>query len=245
MDTLDAALIRKRLPEELKGITITVFDIIDSTNRYAKELNSNNPQLVIADTQTAGRGRLGKSFYSPDGTGIYMTIAVDTPSSPDYITIATAVSVVTVLDRLGCKDIGIKWVNDIFYDRKKVCGILCENTGSKIIIGIGINLTTRLFPEDIAGIAGALNLQVDRNTVIADITAEVFKTLAMSPDKIISAYKEYLFILGQRIVYTKDGITRDGIATDVNEKGNLIVKTDIGEDVLISGEISLGSSNFI
>ncbi|MEE0944205.1 MAG: biotin--[acetyl-CoA-carboxylase] ligase [Clostridia bacterium] len=245
MDTLDESLIRKHLPEELKCIGITVFDTIDSTNRYAKELDANNPQLVIADTQTAGRGRLGKSFYSPDGTGIYMSIAVNTPSSPDCITIATAVSIATVFRRHGCRDIGIKWVNDIFYERRKVCGILCENTGNKIIIGVGINLTTKLFPKDIAEIAGALNLETDRNTVIADITAEVFKTLAMSPAEIISEYKKYLFILGQSIVYTKDGITKKGIATDVNEKGNLIVKTDKGEDILISGEISLGSSNFI
>lgn len=245
MSALDEHLIRSNLPENLRDMRIIILDATESTNTYAKALDTKKPVLVTANSQTGGRGRLGKSFYSPKDSGIYMTIAFDADSSTDYVTVATAVAVAKVFDRLGSKGIGIKWVNDIFFNKRKVCGILCERAGNKIIIGIGANLTTALFPEDIAQIAGALNLETDRNTVIAHITAEVFNTLSMCDEVIISEYKKYLFILGQKINYTKDGIAKEGIATDINEKGNLIVKTESGIDILISGEISLDSRNFI
>lgn len=245
MSVLDEQLIRSNLPEGLRDMRIIVLDTTVSTNTYAKALDASKPVLITAASQTGGRGRLGKSFYSPKDSGIYMTVAYDSYSSAEYVTVATAVAVATVFDRLGAKGIGIKWVNDIFFNKRKVCGILCEGAGNKIIIGIGANLTTSIFPKDIAEIAGSLNLETDRNTIIAHITAEVLTTLSMSAEEIITEYKKYLFILGQKIIYTKDGIVKEGIATDVNEKGNLIVKSEAEEDVLVSGEISLDSKNFI
>ncbi len=245
MNTLDEHLIRCHLPENLRDIKITVLDTTESTNSYAKVLDITIPQLITADTQTGGRGRLGKSFYSPKGSGIYMTIALKTTADAEYITVATAVAVSRVITHLGAKNVGIKWVNDIFSNGRKVCGILCERTNDKVIIGVGVNLTTKEFPEDIADIAGALNIKEDRNTVIAQITSEIFNVMALSPRKIIAEYKNYLFILGKRVKYIKNGVVHTAVAEDVNEYGNLIVTSDGKTDILSSGEISLDSSNFV
>lgn len=245
MNTLDEHLIRCRLPENLRDIKITVLDTVDSTNNYAKAHDITSPQLITANRQTSGRGRLGKSFYSPEGSGIYMTLAIKAPASPEYITIATAVAVARVIKHLGAENIGIKWVNDIFSNGRKVCGILCERTNDKVIIGVGINLTTQEFPEEIADIAGALNIKADRNTVIAKITSEIFNVMALSPLEIIAEYKNYLFILGKKVKYKKNGVVHTAVAEDVNEYGNLIVTSDGKKDILSSGEISLDSSNFV
>lgn len=244
MNLLDDALIRAALPAELSGIGITVFDSIDSTNSYAKTLKADGAHLVAADTQTGGRGRVGKSFYSPKGTGIYMSLSIKTPSSAEYITVAAAVATVRVLSRLGANSVGIKWVNDIFLNGRKICGILCERTAENVIIGIGINLTTADFPDDIADVAGALGIGCDRNRLIAEITAELFSVTAMKPELIIDEYKQNLFILGREIEYVKDGISHTAVAVDINRTGNLVVESDGKIEILSSGEISLKSKNF-
>lgn len=244
MNFLDGNLIREALPPELRSIGITVFDSIDSTNSYAKRLKTTDAQLIAADTQTGGRGRVGKSFYSPKGTGIYMSLLIKTPSSAEYVTVAAAVAAVRVLHRLGAENIGIKWVNDIFSGGRKVCGILCERTAENVIIGIGINLLTANFPEDIADVAGAVGISCDRNRFIAELTAELFSVIAMNSDLVVEEYKQNLFILGREIEYTKDGKVHTAVAVGINQKGNLVVESDGKTKILSSGEISLKSKNF-
>ncbi len=244
MDNLNEQAIRLHLPTQLKDIGITVFDSIDSTNSYAKRTVTSAPALIVANSQTLGRGRLGKSFYSPAGSGIYMTLVIADPASPEYVTIAAAVAAARVIGRLSGKNVGIKWVNDIFAYGKKVSGILCEKTEDKVIIGIGINLTTAVFPDEISDIAGSLSVSCDRNAVVAELVAELMTVIKMPPEDITAEYKSHLFILGQSIRYTKDGEEKTAVAKDINEYGNLIVEQDGVTDVLSSGEITLKSKNF-
>lgn len=175
-----------------------VFDTIDSTNNFAddhaEEIISDKPLLVIANKQTRGRGRMGREFFSPAGTGIYMTIGIKPKFAIDkalFVTIATAVAVSKAIEEIAPVKTKIKWVNDIFIGNKKVCGILTEaganlETGriDKILIGIGINCFTHSsLPDDIKNTAGAISKT--RNSfsrsrlaaLVYDNTMEILKEL--------------------------------------------------------------------
>ena len=141
---------------------INYYEITDSTNQRAKEYIKTHEfdrMLFVANEQTAGRGRLGKSFFSPKDTGIYMSFAFksDRPLCDIvHITTASAVAVARAIEEHTTYRTAIKWVNDIYINDKKVCGILCESTGGYIIIGVGVNVTTSDFPDDISDVADSL-----------------------------------------------------------------------------------------
>ena len=151
--------------KDLKTIDYSTKDSLhikstDSTNNVARRLCEaavDDFSVIIADKQTAGRGRSGKSFYSATG-GIYMSVIVSEREDVPY-TVCAASAVCKAIRSLGI-DAKIKWVNDIFVNGKKVCGILCEKVatshGSKIIIGIGINHSVKSFPAEIQDIAASL-----------------------------------------------------------------------------------------
>lgn len=223
-------------------INTLFFDSLDSTNTYAKN-NADSlplPSLIIADEQTAGRGRRGNSFFSPKDTGLYMTLVFESPESCDLLTPKAAVAVCRILEKYNIEP-KIKWVNDIFVNSKKVCGILAERflvNGKPIVAtGIGINLTTSDFPNELPS-AGSINLVCDKKALAKEIAEELFSDI--SDKKIISAYKERLFILGKEIVYQQNGINHSAVAVDINESCNLIVKHSDGSfETLFSGEISI------
>ena len=269
MDKLDRSEIAAILPDELKDLDIEVFEEIDSTNTYVKRkileaascvdapggakachaLGATG--LVVANRQTLGRGRSGHSFYSPENTGIYMSYYY-TPESglanAELITTRTAIAVVRALESLYHERFGIKWVNDIYYNDHKIAGILTEavttgiNQGT-VVVGIGINVTTTDFPDEIAGRAGSLPLKGDisRNTIIGNITRELTKMSRLSLDD-RSYYDEYdsrLMLKGDRVSYLEKGETKYGTVVGVNKDFALILKDDAGQEVLIdSGEVS-------
>lgn len=166
---MDKNLLEKTLKELKITCKVYSFEELESTNLTAKEMARNGENeftLVISDSQTKGRGRLGRSFFSPDKSGIYMSIIVRpnfTFENAFLITPAAAVGVAKVLENYGIAP-QIKWVNDIYVDSRKVCGILTESSFTQdgitdwAVIGIGINLTSpeKGFPNDINNIAGAL-----------------------------------------------------------------------------------------
>ena len=168
-------------------LKIEVYDRIDSTNNEAKRrlgAGDSGNLLIVADAQTAGRGRMGHSFYSPEHTGIYMTLSVelDRPLyQPERITLAAAVAVVRAVEPYLPERLRLKWVNDIFYGEKKVCGILSEGitdleTGliQHAIVGIGLNVRPADFPPELEGIAGSLGLTAPtRNEITGRITTEL------------------------------------------------------------------------
>ena len=147
-------------------ITIHRYGTIDSTNSEAKRYGLSGgaiPAVFVAREQTAGRGRMGRSFYSPNGTGLYYSMLLPLPEKTDHavsLTAAAAVAAAEAISRvLGC-EVGIKWVNDLYRDGKKVAGILCESFPYEdkrlAVIGIGINLSTQQFPEELAEVAASL-----------------------------------------------------------------------------------------
>ena len=224
------------------SINKILLECVDSTNNYAKQ-NIDNltlPSLITAEMQTAGRGRQGKSFYSPSKTGLYMTLVFEAPECCDLLTPAAAVAVCQELESIGVNP-QIKWVNDVYLDHRKICGILAEcfsyNGKKYIALGIGINLTTRNFPEDIPN-PGSVDIDCNK-TELAESIANRFFGLA-KPDYILSEYRNRLFIIGKTVTYTKNNLEHTAKVAGINELCNLLViRTDGTEDILSSGEISI------
>ncbi len=242
--------------------TFLVFETINSTNTFAKELaKEGTPHLtvVIADSQTDGRGRLGREFFSPCGTGIYMSIVIDPQKTNlpiSLLTVAGGVAVCRAISSVIDERPMIKWVNDIFVNNKKVCGILAESVlkgdnpdSSSIILGIGINVSTPsdIFPGKLSEIAGSVfPKDTNRNIIIAKILTELNNILeSSSTENLILEYKDNSLVLGKKISFTQNGKAYSGTSIDINLEGNLIVRLeDDSETILKSGEVSLGSANF-
>jgi len=243
---------------------IFVYDILESTNITAKEATLDNAEfgtVIIADSQTAGKGRYGKSFFSPPNHGLYMSAVLNSALLPfdtqSLITVFAAVSVCQAIETISGKSPQIKWVNDIFLNKKKICGILTEsvttpqNTASRqIIIGIGINFSTPAtgFPAELQQIAGSLfeteNTTVTRNCLAAGIINNLF-TLGnrYSKNEILTEYKQRVFILGKEILITGNDKPYRATAVDIDDNGYLIVRKSDGELLtLFSGEIRQGAS---
>ena len=231
-------------------LPVYLFDTLDSTNNQAKRiLNEQNTRefLVLCEKQTGGRGRYGRSFYSPSGAGLYMTLV----TSPGLqledvvgITSFAAVCVVKAIRRLTGKTGQIKWVNDVFLDGRKLCGILTEAvsdfetaTVSSIIIGIGINLYPSALPGELAEVVGFLEpSHAVKNQLAAEITRELLQYDGSSD--YLQEYKKHSLVLGREITYQKNGVWYDGCARDIDTNGGLIVvRADGYTDTLQSGEI--------
>ena len=165
-------------------------------------------------------------------------------------TIRSAVAVRRALFRTAHVDAKIKWVNDVYYNNKKVCGILTEaamdfESGGVdyLVTGIGINCTTReeQFPEDVRAVAGSVNLRdATRAELAAAVIEEFFALQNVSQRELIAEYKRYSMITGKRITFERGGRTYTATAADINESGNLVVRFDSGEtETLYSGEVHI------
>ncbi len=251
--------IKKHLPESTRCIPFYIYDTVGSTNDVAKELAGRGEKngIVIAFHQTAGRGRRGRSFFSPDGYGIYMSLLIHTEECAEsvaLITSAAATAIAEAIESVCKKHTDIKWINDIYIDGKKACGILCESLFSGnapypeyTVVGIGINLISpNGFPEDIADIATSIfGGDIPDENVPSKLCAEIIKNLfeytgELTLKTFLNGYKERLFMLGHEItVHTPDG-SYMARATDIDDECHLIVTLPNGEKrVLSSGEISI------
>lgn len=231
-------------------VEVRYFKTIDSTNNEAKRCYDNLsdiPIIFISDHQTNGKGRLGRSFYSPKDTGLYMSLLMKVNSESNIVslTTATAVCVVKAIEKLSSLSPVIKWVNDIYINDKKVCGILCEAITNPetsqidaIVIGIGVNISTSVFPEEIKDIAGALKTDIDKNMLCALIVDNILNTISEKSD-FIDDYKKYSMVIGKEITYTENGITKAATAIDINQNGGLVINTEDGTKILSTGEISI------
>lgn len=233
---------------------VKVFDTIDSTNSEAKRVikdGLNIDAIFVAEGQTGGRGRRGKSFFSPNTSGLYFTAVLHpniSLSDATGITAAAAVAVCDIIKNETKKDPKIKWVNDIFIDGKKVCGILTEavtdfetNKVSAVIVGIGINLTTSDFPSELKNIAGAVGKDIDRNRLSAELFIRLKSLCDTLPEKsFMDSYRGYSMVLGNKIEFSQNGIFYQATAEKIHDDGSLEVQTLSNETfILNSGEISI------
>ena len=247
IDVLNAKIMTTLIKEQ---IDIYEFEEIDSTNTYAKNnlCDSGKLSLVVSDEQSAGRGRFNKKFYSPKGTGIYMSLVVPVNKPFEaikHLTCAVSVVVAKTFEELGSEDVGIKWVNDLFIGDRKVCGILTEATTDlethnvqNVVIGIGINTTTIEFPTDVN--ATALNIEVSRNEIISGIVNNFLNL--NSYEECMLEYQKRSILDGKTINFLHNNEPLSGVVKNVNNDGNLVVDTNSGELILYSGEVSIGSN---
>ena len=237
------------------------FDTIDSTNTRAKQLASEGaPQgsILIADRQTGGRGRLGRSFHSPAGSGIYLSIILRPhchASEQMHLTCATGVAMCDAVEAACGIRPGIKWTNDLVFEKRKLGGILTElsldHTGhvNFAVVGIGINCTQDVldFPEDIRAIATSLQMQtatpIDRSRVIASMLISLEKmsqTLFSQKAQIMEQYRCNCITVGQEISVIAGENVRHGTALSVDDEGALVVQFSDGHrEAVSSGEVSV------
>ncbi len=240
-----------------RGLSLHSYECIDSTNtearRYAERGGGGNA-LFVANGQSGGRGRTGKTFYSPEGSGIYLTLLLDitddAPASVVALTSAAAVALAAACHRVCGVDCGIKWVNDIYVGGKKVCGILAESFTAHgrrfAAIGVGINLCTDSFPEDISDIAGSLvegrAQGVRRQLVLAVVEelTDIYAALRAGNFCYMDRYRALSLVLGKEIRFWQNGTENDGAVLSIEDSGALKVRLCDGSVVLLSsGEISL------
>ena len=240
---------------------LEVYTVVTSTNDLMKEREiGETPRVIVANKQSAGRGRLGRSFESPGGTGLYFTIGFkprfDMDRAP-IVTMAAAVAICRAIEHVVKIHPVIKWVNDIFYDGKKCCGILTEaqtdlENGSfeSIICGIGVNCFPGSFPPELEGIAGSLSDEVgsfSRSTLAAEMINEFVALLDQVQDRgFLDEYRERCFVTGETIKvhsnYDDKGVLAN--ALEIADDGGLVVEYLEGpkagsRETIHTGEISI------
>ena len=247
IDFLNSLLTTKYIARNTKYLPET-----DSTNEAAKrDSASPDGSLYIAEVQTAGKGRLGRGWESPKGTGIWMSLLLKPDIAPQDISEITLIAGIAV-----CRAVGhgakIKWPNDIVIGSRKICGILTEMSAeiervNHIVCGIGINVNTPSFPPELCDKATSLLIETGTKTSRAELRAKVmneFEPLYESfiKDGFKSARNEYrkLCVTLDRdvqVIYRKETII--GKAIDIDDDGGLIVDTDNGRIIVTSGEVSV------
>lgn len=244
---------------------IHTYPLLDSTNQEAKRLAADGAPhgtLVVAEEQSAGRGRLGRSFFSPRGCGIYLSLLVRpsciglTTADTVLLTTASSVAVARAVSQVLHKELDIKWVNDLYFQGKKVCGILTEGvadmeTGTidSVIIGIGVNYKEppEGYPQELRPIVTALLTAEEgdrcrcKNLLTAAVCRQLLTMLSEIPSReFLQEYKERSLILGRPITVISTQGSREATALDFTRDGGLKVRFDDGsETTLTTGEISI------
>ncbi len=227
-----------------------------STNtdlRRLAEEGAPHGTVLIACCQKGGRGRMGRNFYSGTG-GLYLSLLLRPKTAAERggdITGVAAVAVAEAIEAVTGKHTYIKWVNDVFCDGKKVCGILTEAAVSLegglftyAVVGIGLNVYSPKegFPEELADIAGSLySCEEAQSGLINRLAAEIlcrFDTLYQTPDKALAGYKKRCFLIGQQVTAVRGTEERCVKVLDVAEDYSLVVEDEEGERRLLnSGEV--------
>lgn len=242
--------------------TVVVFDEIDSTNNRAKALAVQGAPagtVLIADCQTGGRGRRGRSFLSPPGMGVYLSVLLRPQCGPAelmHLTCATAVAMCDAVEEAAGFRPGIKWTNDLVYNRHKLAGILTElsleaESGQVqyAVVGIGINCcqTPQDFPPEIRDVAGSLAMMADRPIDRNRLSAAMVKALVRMDAQLLTdragimdRYRRDCITVGQEISLLRGDSVRHGKAFDVDEDGALLVEFAPGQvETVNSGEVSI------
>lgn len=259
-DILTCDEIKPVLKTEYFGADIYDYKEVTSTNKLAKIKAAEGAKegaLLIAETQTAGRGRLGKVWDSPEGTGIWMSIILRPPILPQDVSGITLMAGLAMCQ--GIREITglpayIKWPNDVVINGKKVCGILTEMSAEMervnyVIVGIGINVNTKDFPQELEEVATSLKVEGKQDYKRKDIVAstmiffekhykECMKQGSISP--ILGQYKDLCVTLKNQVKIISKEETYEAIPVDINPAGALIVgKKDGTKEIITSGEVSV------
>ena len=259
-DLMTEAEIKSLMHTEWVAKEVLYFDTIDSTNTKAQELAEKgypSGTLVVADKQESGKGRRGRSWVSPSGTGIFMTLMIKpdiNPNNASMLTLVAALAVAKAITSVTGEKALIKWPNDIVINGKKVCGILTEMNAqfdyiNHIVVGIGINVHNESFPEEISQMASSLMIEAGgkrfhRAQIIAETMSyfeQYYDTFLKTQDlsALVREYDELLVNRNKSVRVLDPKEPFDGKAMGITPKGELIVDTWESRKLVSSGEVSV------
>ena len=252
--------VRKGLNTKLVGKTMEYYDELPSTNLRAKELLATSPPegtVIIAESQTKGRGRLGRKWHSPPGTGIWMSIILNPKIPPIQLPKLTLVAAVAlsraIYAELGVRPL-VKWPNDLYLKGRKISGILTELVGEMgrlehVILGVGINVNQKRedFPEDLREKAGSLLMvnerAVDRQALLCQyfqmFEEEYFRSLEEGFVQVLDYCRRYTVTLGQQVEVDNGAKIFYGRAVEIADDGGLILEQDGKRVKVLSGDVNL------
>lgn len=264
-DVLTESTICPYLQSRVLGQKLKVFDTLASTNSYCREQlrtgEAVHGMVVAANTQTAGRGRQGRSFYSPPGSGLYFSLVLRQAIEIDdgaLLTACAAVAVARAIDALCHTYTQIKWVNDLYLDGRKCCGILTEGSVSlesgkidSAVLGIGINIrcTQTALPESLRDTVTSLEeavpgCRVCRAQLLAAVLWELEQCISrLSERQFLPEYRHRCFLIGETVTYRADDGTEKKVAVlDIDNRCGLMVRDAFGQvQTLRAGEIHIGA----
>lgn len=259
-DRISADEIRSHLETRWAAQYLKCYDEVDSTNTRVKilgEKGAPHGTLVVADRQNAGKGRRGRSWSSPAGSSIYMSILLKpefAPSQASMLTLLMAYSAAKALREKTQEDVVIKWPNDLVLNKKKICGILTEMSAeidyiNYVVIGPGINVNTEEFPEEIANTATSLYLETGMRFRRAELIAAIMETFEIYYEEFCEAgnlspiaeeYNKILVNVGRQVRIMEPGHEYDAMSLGINEMGELQVEKENGSrESIFAGEVSV------
>lgn len=261
-DVMSKAEIESLMETKWAGHPVIYHDQVDSTNTQAKRLGeeperAGHGTLVVADLQTAGKGRRGRSWESPSGASIYMSILLRPEILPDQapmLTLVMAQSVAEAVRELTGAEVGIKWPNDIVLNGKKICGILTEMSAeidyiNYVVIGVGVNVNTPDFPEALVETATSLKIELGQNIKRSALIAAVMKRFEENYETFIRTgdlsgiqerYNSLLVNRNRAVRVLEPGHEYNGHALGINNTGELLVEKEDGTTAeIFAGEVSV------
>lgn len=260
MKELTAAALRKALPRDIARGEIRVFDEIDSTNEEAARraaMGACDGSIYVADRQTLGKGRRGRTWSSPGGDDLFFSLLYR-PRIPaecaSMLTLVAARAMARTVEKYAGEACHIKWPNDIILHGKKMCGILTEmSAGSDgirhLIVGIGVNLNRKHFEKELASVGTSLLIETgrrtDREAFLVDYLREFDPALRQFFREqdlafLMEDYNQHLINVGKRVRLIDSKEEKTGIAEGINRKGELLVRNDAGiTETVRSGEVSV------
>ena len=214
--------------------------------------------MVVADEQTAGRGRRGHIWFSPPGSGLYVSVvlapaaSIDAPRATTLLTLAAGVAIAEGIERATGLRVDLKWPNDLQVARRKIGGILAESSGTggataTVVVGYGLNVLASAFPPELGGRATSLESElgraIDRHHLLAETLAALSQRyedlLAGRFDAILDAWRRLApAASGARVTWTTGVGTATGVTAGIDDRGALLVRTDDRIERVVSGEVS-------
>ncbi len=259
-NVLSAASIRRKLTGSARHVAIDVRENVTSTNTVLKEIaeqGGREGMVVIAERQAAGKGRLGRSFYSPKGSGLYMSVLLRPKLSAEEslsITTAAAVAVAGAVEKVSGRETKIKWVNDVYLGGRKICGILTEAAVDfetkglhYAVLGIGVNVREPEggFSGALKDIAGAVYRQEPppgtRSALAAEILNRFFTFYGdLETRSFMEEYRARSLLTGMRVRFIRGNVKETGTVLGVDEEARLLIRLENGKNACFSaGEVAI------
>ena len=232
---------------EVAGFRVQHFASLDSTNAYLlAEARTGAPSglVAVAGHQTAGRGRLDRTWEAPPGSSLLVSVLVRDASGgagAHRVVMAAALALADAVETVAGVGVGLKWPNDLVVGERKLAGVLAEQEGDALVVGAGCNVAWESFPPDLAATATSCSLEAGRPVAVDDLLTAYLDALAgrlAAPDAVVPAYRDRLVTLGRRVGVERAGDTLVGEAVHVDADGALVVRADDGtEERVTAGDV--------